>query len=82
MKVTDLAIVPTPDNVDVRAAIETNLRGYERTLIQGETMLLSRVRTAIGSAVGVENYTLDLAVDVPTDPDELNVIGVITWPTL
>jgi len=82
LKVTDLAIVPTPDNVDVRAAIETNLRGYERTLIQGETMLLSRVRTAIGSAVGVENYTLDLAVDVPADPDELNVIGVITWPTL
>ena len=44
-------------------------------------MLLSRVRTAWLSS-RVENYTLDLAVDVPADPDELNVIGVITWPTL
>lgn len=82
LKVTDLSIVPTPDNEDVRAAIEINLRGYELTLIQGETMLLSRIRTAIGSAVGVENYTLDLAADVPAAADELNVIGVITWPTL
>ncbi|RAJ06413.1 baseplate J/gp47 family protein [Aeromonas salmonicida] len=82
LKVTNLAIVPVPDNVNIRAAIETNLLGYERTLIQGQTMLLSRIRTAIGSAVGVENYTLDLAADVPANLDELNVIGVITWPTL
>lgn len=82
LKVTDLSIFPTPDNVNVRGAIATNLRGYERTLIQGQTMLLSRIRTAIGSAAGVENYILDLAADVPANPDELNVIGVITWPTL
>ncbi len=82
LKMTDLAITPTPDNADVRAAIEANLRGYERTLVQGETMLLSKVRTAVGSAVGVENYNLDLAEDVTAAPDELNVIGVITWPTL
>lgn len=82
LKVTDLAINPIPDNTDTRAAIEANLRGYERTLVQGQTMLLSKIRTAIGSAVGVENYSLDLAADVTADPDELNVIGVITWPTL
>lgn len=82
LKVTDLAIMPSPDNVDTRAAIETNLRGYERTLVQGQTLLLSKVRTAIGSAVGVDNYSLDLAADVPAASDELNVIGAITWPTL
>lgn len=82
LKETDLAITPIPDNADVRAAIETNLHGYERTLAQGQTLLLSKVRTAIGSAVGVDNYSLDLAADVPAASDELNVIGVITWPTL
>ncbi|MCV9382449.1 baseplate J/gp47 family protein [Aeromonas hydrophila] len=82
LKVTDLAITPTPDNADVRAAIEANLRGYERTLVQGQTMLLSKVRTAVGSAAGIENYSLDLAADVTAAQDELNVIGVITWPTL
>lgn len=82
LKITDLAIVPTPDNADIRAAIEANLNGYERTLQPGETLLLTKIQTAIGSAVGVEDYTLDLAADVPAAPEELNVIGVITWPTL
>lgn len=82
LKTTDLAITPTPDNVDIRAAIEANLNGYERTLQPGETLLVSGVRTAIGSAAGVDDYTLDLAADVPATAEELNVIGVITWPTL
>jgi len=43
---------------------------------------VSGVRTAIGSAAGVDDYTLDLAADVPATAEELNVIGVITWPTL
>ena len=30
---------------------------------------------------GVKNYTLDLITDVTADIDELNVIGVVTWPT-
>lgn len=82
LKTTDLAITPTPDSIDIRAAIQRNLDGYERTLQPGDTLLLSKIRTAIGSAAGVKNYTLDLAADVPADIDELNVIGVITWPTL
>ncbi|MEG0010349.1 MAG: baseplate J/gp47 family protein [Aeromonas sp.] len=82
LKTTDLAITPTPDNVDIRAAIDANLNGYERTLQPGETLLVSGVRTAIGSAAGVDDYTLDLAADVPATAEELNVIGVITWPTL
>lgn len=82
LKITDLAITPTPDSTDIRAAIQRNLDGYERTLQPGDTLLLSKIRTAIGTAAGVKNYTLDLAADVPADIDELNVIGVITWPTL
>ena len=82
LKSTPLTITPTPDNADIRAAIEANLNGYQSTLAPAQTMLLSRIRTAIGSAAGVGNYTLDLAADVPAASNELNVIGVITWPTL
>ena len=81
LKITDLAITPIPDTVDVRAAIEANLEGYERTLQPGDTLLLSKVRTAIGSAAGLTNYTLDLTADVAAGIDELNVIGAVTWPT-
>mgnify|MGYP000172567517 FL=1 len=82
LKSTDLAITPIPDTADIRAAIAANLSGYERTMQPGNTLLLSSIRTAIGSAAGVKDYTLDLVADVTADPDELNVIGVITWPTL
>ena len=82
LKITDLSITPTPDTANIRAAITANISGYERTLQPGNTLLLSSIRTAIGSAAGVKDYSLDLAADVPADPDELNVIGVITWPTL
>jgi len=82
LKLTDLAIVPTPDSAETRAGIEKNLNGYERTLQPGDPLLVSKIRTAIGSAPGVKNYTLDLTADVPANIDELNVIGVITWPTL
>ena len=82
LKTTNLAITPTPDSAEIRSAIQRNLDGYERTLQPGDTLLLSKIRTAIGTAAGVKNYILDLAADVPADIDELNVIGVITWPTL
>ncbi|WP_394294615.1 baseplate J/gp47 family protein [Aeromonas rivipollensis] len=82
LKITDLSITPTPDTANIRAAITANISGYERTLQPGNALLLSSIRTAIGSAAGVKDYALDLAADVPADPDELNVIGVITWPTL
>ncbi|GJB59028.1 baseplate J/gp47 family protein [Aeromonas caviae] len=82
LKSTDLAITPIPDTADIRAAIAANISGYERTLQPGNTLLLSSIRTAIGSAAGITDYTLDLAADVPATAEELNVIGVITWPTL
>jgi len=82
LKATPLTITPTPDSADIRTAIIANLDGYQSTLQPAQTMLLSRIRTAIGSAAGVANYTLSLAADVPASSNELNVIGVITWPTL
>ncbi len=74
LKTTPLIITPTPDSADIRAAIVANLNGYQGTLAPDETMLLSRIRTAIGSAAGVGNYTLDLLADVPAASNELNVI--------
>lgn len=82
LKTTNLTITPIPDTAAIRAAIEENLAGYERTLQPGAPLLLTKIQTAIGSAPGVKDYSLDLAADVPAAPDELNVIGVITWPTL
>ncbi|WP_017410113.1 baseplate J/gp47 family protein [Aeromonas hydrophila] len=82
LKETNLTITPIPDNADIRAAIVSNLRGYGRTLQPGQPLLLSKVRTAIGSASGVKDYTLDLTADVPAAVDELNTVGVVTWPTL
>lgn len=82
LKETNLTITPIPDNADIRAAIVSNLRGYVRTLQPGQPLLLSKVRTAIGSASGVKDYTLDLTADVPAAVDELNTVGVVTWPTL
>ena len=82
LKSTNLTITSIPDTAEVRASVETNLRGYQNTLAPGQTMLLSKIRTAIGSAAGINNYTLDLAADVPAAANELNVIGGITWPTL
>lgn len=41
LKVTDLAITPIPDSAEIRAAIEANLNGYERTLQPGDTLLLA-----------------------------------------
>lgn len=81
LKTTNLVIVPVPDTADIRAAINMNLQWYEQTLQPGDTLLLSKVRTAIGNSAGLQNYALDLAADVPAATDELNVIGVITWPT-
>lgn len=81
LKTTPLTITPVPDTAEIRAAIVTNLAAYQRTLSNGSTLVLAKVRTAIGSATGLANYTLSLAADVSATASELNVIGAITWPT-
>jgi uncharacterized phage protein gp47/JayE len=79
LKSTPVSIKLTPDNANTRNAVTANLTGYQSTLSPGSTMLLSKLRTAIGSAAGISNYTLNLTADVTASSNELNVIGAITW---
>ncbi|NAX01429.1 phage baseplate protein [Vibrio sp. V34_P3A8T189] len=82
LKATNLEIHLTPDNEENRVAVKTNLEAYWRTLSPGSTLILSKVRTAIGEVSSVNNYILDLSADIPSAPEELHVLGVITWATL
>lgn len=81
LKTTDLDINLTPDTTELRASVQTSIDGYFKTLSPGSTLLVSAVRTAIGSVTGVEDYTLDLNADVPAASNELHDLGVITWAT-
>lgn len=87
---TELAVAFTialdPDNADTRAAVTAELEDLLRR--EGEpgdgagrgTVLLSQIRTAIGVAEGVEDYTLTVpAANVVPAVGELPTLGVITW---
>lgn len=75
-----------PDNADTRTAVAAELEDLLRR--EGEpgdgagrgTILISRIRTAIGIAEGVEDYTLTVpAADVVPGVGELPTVGAITW---
>lgn len=70
-----------PDTVAVRQAVEAELIDLlRREAAPGETLLLSRVRTAIGIADGLEDYTLSApAADVPMATGQIAQLGVVTW---
>ncbi|MFA0093412.1 phage baseplate protein, partial [Vibrio sp. 10N.261.49.A11] len=70
------------DNTELRASVQTSINSYFKTLSPASTLLVSAVRTAIGSVPGIEDYSLDLNADVPAASNELHEIGVITWATL
>lgn len=78
---TDLTIGLTPDSSELRQSVQTSLDSYFKTLSPGQTLLLSAVRTAIGSTEGVNDYTLDLDADVPAASNQLHALGVISWAT-
>lgn len=82
LKTTDMNILILPDTAELRQSVRTSIEGYFRTLSPGSTLLLSSVRTAIGSTTGIADYTLDLDQDVPALENELHELGVITWGTL
>lgn len=82
LKTTDLAIQLTPDSDENRQAVETNLKGYWRTLSPGSTVMLSKVRTAIGQVDGIDDYDLSLAADITAESNELHELGVISWDIL
>ncbi|MGD8172129.1 baseplate J/gp47 family protein [Vibrio sp. TRT 21S02] len=79
LKVTDLAIILTPDNPDNRTAVMQNLEAYWRSLSNGSTLYVSKVRTAIGEVDGVEDYQLDLVADVTATDEQLHALGDVTW---
>jgi uncharacterized phage protein gp47/JayE len=77
----DLTISVEPDTVAVRAAVEAELTDLlERVAEPGGAVLVSQLRTAIGTAEGVTDYTLVSPVaDVAHTAGELPTLGVVTW---
>lgn len=82
----DFTIEITPDTPEVRAAVEAELADLLRRVAEpGDgagrgTVLLSQIRTAIGVAAGVADYTLTVpSTDVVPAVGELAVTGDFTW---
>lgn len=70
-----------PDTAAVRAAVEAELEDlFQRVAEPGGVVYLSAIRTAIGTAAGIEDYTLTApAADVTPGAGELATLGVVTW---
>nr|WP_269822770.1 baseplate J/gp47 family protein [Rheinheimera faecalis] len=81
LKTTALGVTLFPDSPELRQSVQSSIKAYFNTLGPGSTLLLSAVRTAIGSTLAVSDYLLDLAVDVTAEDTELHALGVITWGT-
>ncbi|HET9063682.1 MAG TPA: baseplate J/gp47 family protein [Candidatus Binatia bacterium] len=82
----DFTIELTPDNADTRAAVEAELADLLRRVAEpGDgagrgTVLISQIRTAIGIAEGVEDYTMTVpSSDVTPGIGELLTVGTFTW---
>lgn len=77
----NFTITVVPDTSAVRAAVEAELEAL--ILREGEpggTLLLSAMRTAIGTSSGVTDYTLTSpAADVTYAANALPSLGTITW---
>lgn len=87
---TSLAVAFTlhlvPDNADTRAAVTAELTDLlARVAEPGDgagrgTVLLSAIRTAVGEAQGVTDYTMTVpSADVVPATGQLPTVGVITW---
>lgn len=79
-------IALTPDNAETRAAVEAEIDDLlKRVAEPGDgagrgTVLLSAIRTAIGTAEGVTDYDVTVpAADVVPGVGQLPTVGVITW---
>jgi len=75
-----------PDNADTRAAVTAELTdALKRVAEPGDgisrgTVLLSQIRTAIGTASGVTDYSITApAADVVPALGQLATVGTITW---
>lgn len=70
-----------PDTSAVRAAVTAELTDLLRSeTAPGETLLLSKIRTAIGIATGLEDYTLTSpAADVTHSAGQIATLGTVTF---
>jgi uncharacterized phage protein gp47/JayE len=78
----NLTIDITPDTAATRAAVESELRDLlsRDEVVPGGTILLSELRTAIGIAEGISDYTLvSPAASVTHTTGQMPIFGVITW---
>lgn len=87
---TNLAVAFTlhivPDNADTRAAVSAELTDLLRRVAEpGDgagrgTVLLSAIRTAVGIAEGITDYTVTVpSANVVPTLGQLATLGVITW---
>jgi len=77
----DVTVHIVPDTAATRAAVEAELRDLLRREAEpGKTLLLSRIRNAIGDAEGVADYTLMLPdADVMHAVGEMAVLGTVSF---
>lgn len=71
-----------PDSTAARTAVETQLATLllNEGTAKGGTLYLSQIRTAIGTAASITDYTLvSPLADVTTTAGEIPVVGTITW---
>jgi uncharacterized phage protein gp47/JayE len=78
---TAFTIAVEPDTTAVRDAVQAELEDlYSREAEPGATMLISAIRTAIGIAPGLTDYTLTVpSADVTHTTNQLPSVGAITW---
>lgn len=77
----DMEISIVPDTSAVRIAVEAEVTDLLRREAEpGKTLVLSQLRTAIGIASGLEDFTLaSPAADVTHATGELAVLGTTDW---
>jgi uncharacterized phage protein gp47/JayE len=77
----NFTIAVVPNTTAVKDAVEAELEDLlSREAEPGETLPISKIRTAIGSAEGLEDYTLTIpAADVTHTTGQLATMGTITW---
>ncbi|MDC5753868.1 baseplate J/gp47 family protein [Vibrio europaeus] len=80
LKAVSMEIKLTPDTTATRKAVISNLNGLERAYSNpNATILLSQVRTAIGSATGVTDYTCSLTGNITSEKNELITFKEPQW---
>ncbi|WP_366209123.1 baseplate J/gp47 family protein [Klebsiella pneumoniae] len=79
LKPVPLTIRIIPDTAAIRSAVTLSLQALFRSVSPGDTLLLSAIRTAIGSSTGVTDYELDLTTNQASENYELLTLGAVTW---